>query len=1192
MTYRKPIVTRANVIWPSCSEGKWASDPAMLNAARVFLALRSLSLLGAVREQEVSDWTLLPDEVADSTPSEETNKVASSMLAAGALNTQCDPAQEKASLQEVLRKLGYASEVPDKYCGWTRVSCGSGPSSECVIAISLRDQGVDGQVPKELVKLRGLQYLYFSNNPKLVGDLHDFQHLTQLQRLHLDHTAITGKLEDLKASTKLQVLDLTGTKITGKLEDVQNMQELRDLRLIHTEIAGTLQALQVLKTLQYLDLTGTKVSGDINELVPLQASFQHLTVAQMTGRLTMMWFGRLQKLQILDLKGSKVVLVPDGSPMIEMQRASEGSRASGFRIRGVLPALKQLSVSGCPLNTAASSFLRMLKIFEHISLVDAAGCNLTGDLFLSKWTVRVQVREVVEVLDLSKNRIKQVAGVPAAFLSLAENELPLSFQPGVLTNAVERGSRLDLTDVNLANKTEAQELVRQGKVSLTPKRVADDADRGFSCYGLKDAPLDITPSLFLPELCGCLPAWQGTQINCTKCGPGSYNPEFNQTECKVCPQNSSHKDHGAVTMQSCRCDVGRIFDDGHGKASCMCEAHAALFRGSCADCGELHLECPDPGSRAETARPQRGYARLEPNALSAARCLEKEHCGGHVNSTELGCTSGRTGPLCITCAEGFRSSGGQCTECGKAAKIERWPMAAAAALLLVVAGSVVAWRRSRAEETAPSLTAPPSLFDALGPLLLAQGPVLLQLLQLWGVLAALQDSSGGRTEKVEWDQEFVQWLQFTASGVRDALSLECIDGRMAGRVGAFASPCLPLLLLALCGLVEALLRGQGVSLALKVLSVFFIGGASSCAKLLECQRVDGGGSSLGDFAFRSALPHLRCSDSHEEALWANYIGWGCFASYSLLIPIFLVYLIVRQRKVMTPVDHFVCFATADREKRNFQVSVRPSLEEDDRTRAATEDKDDAKEAMFAEYLMAAALAHSAIYLHGRIRLQRTADAMKMEQIEPQPGAADESQLDVTSMMSVLDQSDVHKSRCRALTRMLAERQILEQEESDRILMGAKEIFFKYATCENVWLEVAMKLISGAVVVVVAIKSLMMTLLFTMGTAILFGYQKPYRQHQVNDLQSCCFLCLSVSAVGFAIDQMWLARCAVALPFALAGAQLLFPDGPEALALRLFEAATLSSASESGKEAGRARWPELRPGGSLELCVKPVGISFW
>ena len=34
--------------------------------------------------------------------------------------------------------------------------------------------------------------------------------------------------------------------------------------------------------------------------------------------------------------------------------------------------------------------------------------------------------------------------------------------------------------------------------------------------------------------------------------------------------------------------------------------------------------------------------------------------------------------------------------------------------------------------------------------------------------------------------------------------------------------------------------GRGVSLALKVLSVFFIGGASSCAKLLQCQTVDGG----------------------------------------------------------------------------------------------------------------------------------------------------------------------------------------------------------------------------------------------------------------------------------------------------------------------------------------------------------------
>ena len=125
-------------------------------------------------------------------------------------------------------------------------------------------------------------------------------------------------------------------------------------------------------------------------------------------------------------------------------------------------------------------------------------------------------------LDLSKNRIRKVAVIPAGILlSLAENELPLSFEAGVLTKAVERGIRLDLTNVNLAEKAEAQELLRQGKLSPTAKRVADDADRGFSCYGLKGGDLDITPSLFLPELCGCLPGWQGTQVACTKCGHGS-----------------------------------------------------------------------------------------------------------------------------------------------------------------------------------------------------------------------------------------------------------------------------------------------------------------------------------------------------------------------------------------------------------------------------------------------------------------------------------------------------------------------------------------------------------------------------------------------------------------------------------------------------------------------------------------------
>jgi len=44
------------------------------------------------------------------------------------------------------------------------------------------------------------------------------------------------------------------------------------------------------------------------------------------------------------------------------------------------------------------------------------------------------------------------------------------------------------------------------------------------------------------------------------------------------------------------------------------------------------------------------------------------------------------------------------------------------------------------------------VLEALWPLLLAQGPVLLQFLQLWGVLVALSKKSTGETTAQTWDQ--------------------------------------------------------------------------------------------------------------------------------------------------------------------------------------------------------------------------------------------------------------------------------------------------------------------------------------------------------------------------------------------------------------------------------------------------------
>ncbi|CAE7344655.1 unnamed protein product [Symbiodinium natans] len=433
-------------------------------------------------------------------------------------------------------------------------------------------------------------------------------------------------------------------------------------------------------------------------------------------------------------------------------------------------------------------------------------------------------------------------------------------------------------------------------------------------------------------------------------------------------------------------------------------------------------------------------------------------------------------------------------------------------------------------------------------------------------------------------------------------------------------------------------RGRGVDWALKVLLLFFVGGAASCEKLLRCQKVDAGDEPLNEHSFRVALPHLRCKDQDMESAWALYVGYGSAFAYGIMIPSFLVYLIAKQNLELAINRRCVCWWTKANQGKQViaQAKLIEPLEDDaetaeDKPEVAQQDdgpgdgdnpdaapfpyswQQDSStaaelqakhqdpveaarqksepvdggnpdEEIVSANLLAAAIAYAAVFFRGEVTIERKPDSMTLEQKD-----GDENdkftEIDATSIFSTMFSSiaskehktDIDIRRCQSITRMLAEHEVIEKKaEDDRILAGAKTIFFKYAACDDVWVEASLKVVAVALVTTVSVNSALLTLFITVGMAILLGAQKPYKQRQVNDLQSGCFICLSMAALGFWLETpeipgRLLARLALVLPFLAAGVQMLRPDGPEALALRLHQEAKA----------------KLKESKSVELSVKKV-----
>ncbi|CAE7307778.1 inlA, partial [Symbiodinium necroappetens] len=703
-------------------------------------------------------------------------------------------------------------------------------------SLQVHDTQISGEL-QPLARLTQLQYLLLYKT-QIAGDLQPLASLTQLWGLDLCDTQIAGDLQPLAPLTQLQGLFLSNTQIAGDLQPLAPLTQLSHLSLSNTQISGDLQPLKALAELQILRLGGAPVKGQIERLTGLPNLTEvDLSSTQVHGHLAVSWRGRLTKLATLNLAGSQAEFLPSGKELQELFIEDSSQK--------LLPALMTL-VSDCPLNGPVEDLLVPLAASGQLTRLLAKRANLSGhvpDIACLKgarvdgtiWAAYcgLPLSKSLQELDLSGNKISGADALQVQmYISLANNP-PITFATGTLQSALKKNLQLDLSGTAITNSRDISRLFETGALRMTAQTTTTNATGGYSCHDVTPSSLRVSSHMFWPQgLCGCIAGYEGSGTDCSECANNTFNDAFNSS-CRRCPANST-AGKGTASIDGCRCDPGRMIND-----ACQCDHGEALSQFLEAK----HVDCP-VGSTVETAKPKVGYARLVRQASVVFRCLDpaEERCNAS-GSPDIGCTTGGyEGPLCIACSEGYRSRSRQCIKCDVASDTRGTAagFAITAAVVAVVAGGICFWR-SLAADSGPADAVPVP----------QSGPVLLQLFQLWGVLLGTKEV----VEALEVVEEYVQWLQMTAKGFRDAMSLECAYGRSAQSLCALASPCIPLLLLALCMPLEAVRHGAGaepgVSSALKLLTALFIGG----------------GEPLQEHAFRVALPLVKCDARGGEAAW-------------------------------------------------------------------------------------------------------------------------------------------------------------------------------------------------------------------------------------------------------------------------------------------------------------------------------------
>ena len=246
-----------------------------------------------------------------------------------------------------------------------------------------------------------------------------------------------------------------------------------------------------------------------------------------------------------------------------------GSSLGGFHVFRCAIPIWELEVAGCGLHGSIQQLLLPLAatpagnilasgchIFGQMPSLHAVGAMVDGISYATWYSV---LASTLQVLDVSNNNLSAVPYVPAALrMDISKNSRPIVMNRSAFQDSVQRGVELWVTDTQLANPLEVQDLLKK---ELKLQEAWVPSKQGHACHELVAPTLRVTPEKFLPEeMCSCRPGYFGHGTQCSPCLKNTFSSEaqvcfahfiFRQPFVGLTPSSSSGFKEGLAEFSSC-----------------------------------------------------------------------------------------------------------------------------------------------------------------------------------------------------------------------------------------------------------------------------------------------------------------------------------------------------------------------------------------------------------------------------------------------------------------------------------------------------------------------------------------------------------------------------------------------------------------------------------------------------------------